>query len=292
MKNLFTLDDLSNEQILDLIKRASVLKLKEKINNYSSQKVVVANLFFEPSTRTHYSFDIAAKRLGFETINFTKESSSLKKGESLLDTVKTFEMIGVDAFVIRHPQKKYYQQLQSVKVPILSGGDGSGDHPTQSLLDLLTIYEEFKSFQGLKILIVGDIKHSRVAATNIKIMKRLGMKVLVSGPLELMKKEQHSDLDATLPQVDIVMMLRIQFERHQDLLQVSKAEYNSRYGLNLKRLKLLKKEAIIMHPQPVNRGLEISDEVMSSSQSRLDAQVSNGVKMRMLLLKEVIDAAY
>ena len=187
--NILNLEQFSKQEIHHILDLAEEFKNGKKVD-YQGEKVI-ANLFFEPSTRTHYSFDMAALKLGCKTQNFDTENSSLKKGETLYDTIKTFEMFGVDAVVIRHTKNEYYNELiEKIKIPILNAGDGTGNHPTQSLLDLLTIRQEFGHFEGLKAVIVGDVKHSRVAHTNIKVMERLGMTVYTSGPEEY--KEEHN----------------------------------------------------------------------------------------------------
>ncbi len=286
--DVLNLDDYDADKINEMLDKAQAFKDGKQVN-YEGKKII-ANLFFEPSTRTHYSFDMAGLKLGCKTQNFNAGDSSLKKGESLYDTVKTFEMFGVDAVVIRHKENEYYKQLvEKLNIPILNAGDGTGNHPSQSLLDLLTIRQEFGRFEGLKIVIVGDIKHSRVAHTNIQIMKRLGMKVYTSGPEEY--KEEGYDyisLDDIIDKVDIVMLLRVQHERHTDQMELTKEEYNKNYGLNEKRVKKMKKEAIIMHPAPFNRNVEITDDVVECEKSRIFKQVENGVFVRMALINMVL----
>lgn len=286
--DVLNLDSFTVEEINKILDKAQDFKEGKQVN-YEGKKVI-ANLFFEPSTRTHYSFDMAALKLGCKTQNFNAGDSSLKKGESLYDTVKTFEMFGVDAAIIRHKENEYYKQLVGkLNIPILNAGDGTGNHPSQSLLDLLTIRQEFGKFEGLKIVIVGDIKHSRVAHTNIKIMKRLGMEVYTSGPEEY--KEEGYDyinLDDVIDKVDIVMLLRVQHERHVDKMQLTEEEYNKNYGLNKDRVKKMKKEAIIMHPAPFNRNVEITDDIVECEKSRIFKQVQNGVFVRMALINMVL----
>lgn len=285
--NVFTLSDFSNEEIHGILDLAEAFKAGKKID-YHGQKVV-ANLFFEPSTRTHYSFDKAAYNLGCRTQNFEASNSSVQKGESLYDTVKFFETIGVDALVIRHPQDNYYQELDNIQVPIVSGGDGKGNHPSQSLLDLLTIRQEFGKFEGLKIVIVGDIKHSRVAHSNYEIMQRLGMEVYTSGPKEFEEEGyNYVDFDTILPQVDIVMLLRVQHERHNSSMSLSKEEYHQGYGLDKERVNKMKGNAIIMHPAPFNRNVEIADDIVECAKSRIFKQMQNGVYVRMALLHMVL----
>lgn len=286
--DVLNLDNYTASEINYILDQAQAFKDGKQVN-YEGKKVI-ANLFFEPSTRTHYSFDMAALKLGCKTQNFNAGDSSLKKGESLYDTVKTFEMFGVDAVVIRHKENEYYKQLTGkLNIPILNAGDGTGNHPSQSLLDLLTIRQEFGKFEGLKIVIVGDIKHSRVAHTNMKIMKKLGMKVYTSGPEEY--KEEGYDyinLDEVIDKVDVVMLLRVQHERHENQMQLTEEEYNKSYGLNEERVKKMKKQAIIMHPAPFNRNVEITDDVVQCEKSRIFKQVQNGVFVRMALINMVL----
>lgn len=282
--NVLNLDQFTVEEINKILDLAEEFKNGKEVD-YKGKKVI-ANLFFEPSTRTHYSFDMAALKLGCRTQNFDAVNSSLKKGESLYDTVKTFEMIGADAFVIRHVENEYYNELvDKINVPILNAGDGTGNHPSQSLLDLLTIRQEFGKFEGLKAVIVGDIKHSRVAHTNIKVMERLGMTVYTSGPEEY-KEEGYNyvELDEIIDKVDIVMLLRVQHERHNTEMQETVEEYHELHGLNMKRVEKMKDNAIIMHPAPFNRNVEIADDVVECKKSRIFKQVQNGVYIRMALI--------
>lgn len=282
--NVLNLDDFTKEEINQILDLAEEFKNGKKVD-YQGKKVV-ANLFFEPSTRTHYSFDMAALKLGCKTQNFDAGNSSLKKGESLYDTVKTFEMFGVDALVIRHVENEYYNQLvDKINIPILNAGDGTGNHPSQSLLDLLTIRQEFGKFEGLKVVIVGDIRHSRVAHTNFKIMKRLGMEVYTSGPLEYKEEGyNYAELDDIIGQVDVVMLLRVQHERHEETMKETIEEYHQNFGLNQKRVQNMKEKAIIMHPAPFNRNVEIANDVVECEKSRIFKQVQNGVFIRMALI--------
>ncbi len=284
MKNLFSLKDLSVLDIHKILDEAEAFKSGKEYKGLEGKKV--ANLFFEASTRTHYSFIAAEKNLGMKDTNFNAEASSVKKGESLYDTVKTFESIGFDALVIRHPQNSYFNQLEGIKIPILNGGDGTGNHPTQSLLDLMTIREEFGTFEGIKCTIVGDIRHSRVAHTNIEVMKRLGMEVYVSGPTEFDDGSgEYIDLDKAIKEMDVIMLLRVQYERHGYEIQLSKEEYLKNYGLTMEKVKKMKPGAIIMHPAPFNRKTEIDDDVVECEKSRIFKQMNNGVYVRMAVLK-------
>ncbi len=287
MKGLLTLRQLSTEKILEIIEYA--LQFKQGLSvSYKNKKM--ATLFFENSTRTHYSFITAMVNLGIQPIDFNTAISSLAKGESLYDTVKTFEALGMDGVVIRHAQDEYFKELEGIQIPIFNGGDGKANHPTQSLLDLMTIYEEFHTFEGLKCCIVGDISHSRVAHTNIEVMKRLGMDVFISGPAEYNDgSAAYLSLEEALATCDIVMLLRVQFERHQKEMSLSVEEYHQRYGLTLERVKNMKENAIFMHPAPVNRGVEIADVVVECSKSRIFQQMTNGVYIRMAVLSMVLD---
>ena len=286
--NILKLADLEVKEIEEILDQAAAFKSGTKKINYNGDKII-ANLFFEPSTRTHYSFETAELKLGCKTIDFAPESSSMKKGETLYDTVKTFESLGVDAVVIRHREDEYYKQLENINIPILNGGDGTKDHPSQSLLDLYTIKEEFGHFEGLKILIVGDIKHSRVAHSNIKVMERLGMKVYTSGPEEFRDDNlEFVNFEEYLPKVDVVMLLRIQLERHNKKVAIDSKEYNSKYGLNATNVSKMKDNAIIMHPAPFNRNVEISDDVVECSKSRIFKQITNGVYVRMAMIEKAL----
>jgi len=287
--DILKLADLEVKEIEEILENAAAFKRGQKKVNYNGEKII-ANLFFEPSTRTHYSFETAELKLGCKTIDFAPESSSMKKGETLYDTVKTFESFGIDAVVIRNREDEYYKQLENINIPILNGGDGTKDHPSQSLLDLYTIKEEFGHFEGLKVLIVGDIKHSRVAHSNIKVMERLGMTVYTSGPEEYKDDDlEFVDFEEYLPKVDVVMLLRIQLERHAEETNIDSKEYNRKYGLNKDNVTKMKDTAIIMHPAPFNRNVEITDEVVECSKSRIFKQIENGVFVRMAMINKALE---
>lgn len=286
MKNLYNLDNFNEEKVLEVISLASDYKNGLK-KDYSNIKVV--NLFFEPSTRTHYSFVSAQNNFGMKTTNVNLDLSSVKKGESLYDTVKTFQAVGYDLAIIRHPQNNYYKNLDNIDIPILSGGDGTGNHPTQSLLDLMTIYERFNKFKGLKIAIVGDIVHSRVAHTNAKIMEKLGMEVYISGPEELNDgSANYIEYEKAIKEMDVIMLLRVQFERHGYQMTLSKEEYHQKFGLTKELVDKMKDTSIIMHPAPFNRGVEIADEVVECDKSVIFEQMTNGVYVRMALIDMVL----
>lgn len=285
MTDLLTLSALSIEEIEAILKCAT--RCKEGKEDDSETGKIVANLFFEPSTRTQYSFNVAEERLGCKVIQFNASASSLQKGESFYDTVSTFTSFGLDGIVIRDSVDEYYQSLVGkIKCPILNAGDGKKDHPTQTLLDLLTIQQEFQHFEGLKIAIVGDIKHSRVAHGNIEVMERLGMHCYTSGPQEYSDEMyEHIEFEKAIEEMDIIMLLRVQHERHQEAMNLSSEAYLEKYGLTMERVKRMKTNAIIMHPAPFNRNVEIADEVVECDKSRIFKQMENGVFVRMAVLK-------
>ncbi len=287
MKGLLTLKDLSTNQIMDIIKYAIDLK-NGKVVKYQDKKF--ATLFYENSTRTHYSFHCALLNLGINVINCDVRNSSVQKGETLYDTVRTFESLGVDGIVIRSSVDEYFKELENIQIPIFNGGDGKSNHPTQSLLDLMTIYEEFGKFEGLKCCIIGDIVHSRVAHTNIEVMERLGMEVYISGPEEFNDNTaKFMPLDEAIKEMDVIMLLRVQFERHQEGMSMSVEDYHKEYGITLEKTELMKDHAIIMHPAPVNRGVELADEVVECEKSRIYKQMTNGVFVRMAAISLVLD---
>ena len=287
MRGLLTLKDLSTDKIMELIKYAMKLKKGFRIS-YPDKKI--ATLFFENSTRTQYSFQCALMNLGINVVDFDTQLSSIAKGESLYDTVRTFEALGVDGVVIRHSQDRYFDQLTNIKIPIFNGGDGKANHPTQSLLDLMTIYEEYGKFEGLKCCIIGDISHSRVAHTNIEVMERLGMDVYISGPEEFNDNSaKWIPIDEAIKTMDVVMLLRIQFERHKEKMKMTVEEYHEKYGLTVDRVKQMKDNAIIMHPAPINRGVEIASEVAECEKSRIYKQMTNGVYIRMAVISDALD---
>jgi len=288
MKHLLTLSGLSVEEILQILSRAEEFSKGASPPQYPD--TVAANMFFEPSTRTQYSFNVAEEKLGMRVISFNAETSSLTKGETFYDTVKVFDSFGTDIMVIRHTENAYYDRLLGhVDAAILNGGDGTGNHPTQSLLDLLTIEQEFGRFEGLKCSIIGDIRHSRVAHTNYEVMKRLGMKVVTGGPEVF--REENFDFEPFAEAVgssDVVMLLRVQHERHEGGAGFSKEEYHREFGLNGETIKLMKPGAVIMHPAPFNRGVEIADEIVECSRSRIFKQMKNGVFVRMAVLERAM----
>lgn len=295
LKHLLTAEALTDREVMGLIRRAGEFKQGAKWRPEERQ-YFATNLFFENSTRTHKSFEVAEKKLGLEVIEFEASRSSVQKGETLYDTVLTMSAIGVDVAVIRHGKENYYDELiqsKTIQCSIINGGDGSGQHPTQCLLDLMTIYEEFGGFEGLKVAIVGDITHSRVAKSNMQLLNRLGAEIYFSGPEEWYDHQfdvygQYVPLDEIVEKVDVMMLLRVQHERHDGKESFSKEGYHLEYGLTNERATRLQKHAIIMHPAPVNRDVELADELVESLQSRIVAQMSNGVFMRMAILEAIL----
>ena len=295
LKHLLTAEALTDREVMGLIRRAGEFKQGAKWHPEERQ-YFATNLFFENSTRTHKSFEVAEKKLGLEVIEFEASRSSVQKGETLYDTVLTMSAIGVDVAVIRHGKENYYDELiqsKTIQCSIINGGDGSGQHPTQCLLDLMTIYEEFGGFEGLKVAIVGDITHSRVAKSNMQLLNRLGAEIYFSGPEEWYDHQfdvygQYVQLDEIVEKVDVMMLLRVQHERHDGKESFSKEGYHLEYGLTNERATRLQKHAIIMHPAPVNRDVELADELVESLQSRIVAQMSNGVFMRMAILEAIL----
>ena len=249
----------------------------------------IANMFFEPSTRTRISFELAEKRLSCESVNFSSSGSSVKKGETLLDTVRTIEAMQLDAVVIRHASQGAPEFLASrIDASVINAGDGFHEHPTQALLDLFTIREKFDEFKDLKVAIIGDIAHSRVALSDIFALNTLGAKVTLCGPSSLMpfgikslNVEVTNNLMEALDFCDIAYVLRIQLERQRAVRFPSLREYQMRFGLTMDRLKQIGREITVMHPGPMNRGVEISAEVADSPYSLILDQVTNGVAVRM-----------
>lgn len=295
LKHLVTMETLSNEEVLGLIQRGLAFKKGESVT--LSRKYYASNLFFEDSTRTHKSFEMAELRLDMGMIDFDARTSSVNKGETLYDTILTMSALGVDICVIRHSEVDYYKQLidsPSIQTSIVNGGDGSGQHPSQSLLDLMTIYEEFGTFENLKIAIAGDITHSRVAKSNMQILKRLGADIYFTGPEEWYSAEfdvygQHVAIDDIVEEVDVLMLLRVQHERHDGSESFSKETYNRLHGLTGERYKRLKEQAIVMHPAPVNRDVEIDDQLVEAPKSRIVHQMQNGVFVRMAILEAIVN---
>jgi aspartate carbamoyltransferase catalytic subunit len=295
-KHLLSAGDLTAEDITLVLDTAGHLA---KLTDRAIKKVptlrgrTVCNLFFEDSTRTRISFELAAKRLSADVINFSAKGSSVSKGESLKDTAITLEAMGVDAIVIRHPASGAPVRLANwVKAHVVNAGDGTHEHPTQALLDLFTMRQHFPGFDGLRVAIVGDVLHSRVARSNVLALKTMGAEVTLVAPPTLLPAAVDRwgvnvsyDLDAVLPKTDVVMMLRIQLERQSAGFFPSVREYARLYGLDARRLDVMPGSAIVMHPGPMNRGVEIAAEVADSiGRSVIASQVSNGIHVRMGLL--------
>ena len=277
------------EQILD-----QALEMADGKKYAAQDEIFVSNLFFEDSTRTKISFEMAERKLGLSVIPFDTSQSSVNKGESLYDTSKTLESIGLNLLVIRHGQNQYYDELKNIKIPIINAGDGTGNHPSQTMLDLMTIKQEFGSFKDLKIAIAGDVKHSRVANSACDILRKLGAKVYFSGPREWFDEGSlmngtYREIDELIPEIDVLMLLRIQHERHHQKIKYSPEEYLRKYGLTKEREKKMKPSAIIMHPAPVNRNVEIDSDLVECSRSRIFKQMENGVFARMAILKNTLE---
>lgn len=294
-KHLLGLEDLRPDELLHILETARGFK---QISERTIKKVptlrgrTVVNLFFEPSTRTRMSFEVAAKRLSADLLNFAAATSSATKGETLVDTARNLEAMNVDIFVLRHASSGAAQHLsRNLKASVINAGDGSHEHPTQGLLDLFTLQERFGRIEGLKVAIVGDILHSRVARSNIHGLTRLGAEVRLAGPPTLIPTEieqlgvtVHHDLAEAIEGVDAVMTLRIQLERQKGGLFPSMREYAMRYGLTAERLEKTAPHAIVMHPGPVNRGIELAPDVADGKRSLILDQVANGVAVRMACL--------
>ena len=301
-RHLISAADLSRDDAIAILDTAAELALLAqrsipKLPTLRGRTVV--NLFYEDSTRTRISFEAAAKRLSADVINFSAKGSSVAKGESLKDTALTLEAMGADAVVIRHSASGAPHRLAGwVRGSVINAGDGTHEHPTQALLDAFTMRHRLGRIEGLRVAIVGDILHSRVARSNVWLLRTLGAEVTVVGPPTLLPIAIGSwpcavsyDLDAVLAESDVVMMLRVQHERMTDAYFPSVREYSRRYGLSSDRLARLPGPAIVMHPGPMNRGVEIAAEVADSPRSTIVEQVSNGVAVRMAVLYRLLGGA-
>jgi aspartate carbamoyltransferase catalytic subunit len=294
-KDLLGIEPLSPEEILLLLDTAESMR---EIGRRPIKKVpalrgrMVVNLFFEPSTRTRFSFETAEKWLSADSLNFAAKGSSVEKGESLLDTARNLQAMSPDLIVIRHGSPGVPHFLaRHLKAGVVNAGDGAHEHPTQALLDALTIRQRLGRLDGLRVVIAGDVAHSRVVRSNIWLLTKLGSKVVVCGPPTLMPPrigemgvEVSTDFDSALRDADVVMMLRMQLERQGGALYPSVREYFRRYGLTSARLSTARPEAIVMHPGPMNRGVEIASDVADSGRSVILDQVANGVAIRMAVL--------
>jgi aspartate carbamoyltransferase catalytic subunit len=250
-------------------------------------------MFFENSTRTRFSFEVAEKRLGAQVLNFAAAASSVEKGESIYDTVRTLESMGIDAGVIRmKPIGLLAELAEKIKVPLINAGDGNNEHPTQALLDLYTIRKTFGEFKGLTVAIIGDIMHSRVARSNLWGLQKMGATVKFCAPdnmqaPELSEFAGYVTMEEAL-QADVVMMLRVQLERHDKGFIRSAEDYRAFYGLTVERAGMMKPHAIIMHPAPINRGVEIDDELVECDKSKIFTQMSHGVPIRMAVVERAL----
>jgi aspartate carbamoyltransferase catalytic subunit len=299
MHHLLTLEDLDRATITRLLDRAERYRADGAPCDLLAGRTVLT-LFFEPSTRTRTSFVLAAKRLGADNVNFDLSRSSTSKGESLLDTLHTLEAMGLDALVVRHNENgmpAYLAQHARSDVAVINAGDGTHAHPTQGLLDALTIRQRRTDFEDLRIVICGDIRHSRVAHSDVQALRTLGSRdIRLCAPRAMLPESLQAfpgcatteDFDGALAGADVVIMLRIQKERMADAQLPDAADYHAHYGLDTRRLALAKPDCQVLHPGPINRGIEISPAVADGPQSRILDQVANGVVTRMAVLAELL----
>ncbi|AMA61808.1 MULTISPECIES: aspartate carbamoyltransferase catalytic subunit [Kurthia] len=288
MKNLLSMDEVSTEEIMTILNRAA--EFEAGAQPQLEKEYFVANLFFEPSTRTKTSFEVAERRVGATVIPFDTGFSSVLKGETLYDTVKTIQQSGIDAVVIRHKQDAYYEELlEGLDVAIVNAGDGAGQHPSQSLLDLYTIFKEFGRFEGVQVTIAGDISHSRVAKSDAIALEKLGADVHFVCPPEWQGEfnAQH-EWDQQIETSDVIMLLRVQHERDAAYEGFTTESYHAQYGLTVEREKQMKDGAIIMHPAPINRGVEIDSSLVECERSRIFAQMKNGLYIRMAIMEQIL----
>jgi aspartate carbamoyltransferase catalytic subunit len=294
-RHLLGLEGISSEEITLILDTAESFReiIERPIKKVPTLRgVTILNLFYEPSTRTRISFELAEKRLSADTINFSKSTSSVKKGESLKDTVRNIEALKINMIVIRHGSSGApYLLTQCTDSNIINAGDGRHEHPTQALLDMFTIRRKYKKLKGLRVVLVGDVKHSRVVRSNIWGLKAMGVSVAVCGPSTLLPYEvekfgvdTYTNLEEAIDGADVVNIMRIQLERQEAGLFPSQREYTNLFGITKERLKLLNKNFTIMHPGPMNRGTEITSEVADSKSSVILEQVTNGQAIRMAVL--------
>ena len=296
--HILGISDLSAEDIIQVLKTAESMKVvsTRNVKKVPTLKgITVVNLFFEPSTRTRASFEIAEKRLSADVLNLSLNQSSVQKGETLLDTIRNLKSMGASIIVIRHPMSGAPWLLaKELDCSIINAGDGSHEHPSQALIDLFTVKEIKKNIKGLNVVIVGDILHSRVARSNIWGFNKLGANVSVVGPPTVIPEDitqlnvkKYYCIEDSLDGADVIIMLRIQRERQNRNLFPSMREYSKFYGLTKERLDLAKDDAIVMHPGPINRGIELSSEIADNARSVILEQVSNGIAVRMAMLYHV-----
>lgn len=302
LRHLLTLAGLGAPTLRALLERAQayVVRPGEAVRRHDTLRgKTIANLFFEASTRTRASFELAARRLGADVLNLDINLSSAAKGETVLDTVRTLQAMNVDAFIIRHNESGIQQLVAEQVAPhvaIINAGESHANHPTQGLLDVLTIRQHKQDFPNLRVAIVGDVRHSRVARSAIHALQTLGVKDLrLVGPENLLPKDEDlpgmhvTDMGDGIRDCDVVMLLRIQKERMQDSVIPDFAAYHAQYGMDEKRLELLHPDAIVMHPGPVNRSVEISDHVADGPRSVILDQVNNGIAVRMAVLETLLE---
>ena len=298
MKHLLSIDDLDVESLtglLDLSEQFLAVNQRDIPKVPALRGKVVASLFYEDSTRTRLSFETAAKRLSCDVMTFSVAQSSVKKGESLRDTVQTVAAMGIDALVLRHPAAGAPHRVSTwIDASIVNAGDGCHEHPTQALLDVLTL-RRHRELAGLRVAIVGDVRHSRVARSNVKALDMLGAEVTLVAPPTLLPESLEGwpvrvshDLDEVISEVDVVMLLRMQFERQREALFPTVREYTARYGLTEVRAERLKPDALVMHPGPMNRGVEVAAAVADGPASLVTEQVANGVAVRMAVLYSLL----
>ncbi|SFI59587.1 aspartate carbamoyltransferase [Paenibacillus sp. UNC496MF] len=290
-RSLLGLKELGRDEIESILDRAAHWEHHATKIDPVLQGKFVANMFFENSTRTRFSFEVAEKRLGAEVLNFSAAVSSVQKGESIYDTVRTLESMGIDAGVIRlKPIGVLAELAAKINVPLINAGDGNNEHPTQALLDLYTMRKQFGELRGLTVSIVGDILHSRVARSNLYALRKFGANVQFCAPASMAAKE----LDAPLVtmeealRADVIMMLRVQLERHEAGMMSTPEAYREQYGLTVDRASRIAPHAIIMHPAPINRNVEIDDELVEHGQSRIFPQMQNGVPIRMAVIERAL----
>lgn len=291
-RSLLGLKELSKEEIQSILDRAAFWEASSNKIAPVQQGKFVANMFFENSTRTRFSFEVAEKRLGTEVLNFSAAVSSVQKGESIYDTVRTLESMGIDAGVIRLKPIGVLAELATrIKVPLINAGDGNNEHPTQALLDLYTMRKQFGELRGLTVTIVGDVMHSRVARSNLYALQKFGVNVRFCAPENMRAADlnvEYVSMDQAL-QSDVIMMLRVQLERHENGMIKSAENYREQFGLTTERAKRIAPHAIIMHPAPINRNVEIDDELVEHPQSRIFPQMQNGVPIRMAVIERALE---
>jgi len=287
-KSLLGLKDLSQQEIQSILDRAAYWEQHPSKTHELLKGKFIANMFFENSTRTRTSFEVAEKRLGAEVINFSAAASSVEKGESIYDTVRTLESMGIDAGVIRlKPIGLLAEMAEKIQVPLINAGDGNNEHPTQALLDLYTIQKHFGSLKGLNVAIIGDIYHSRVARSNLYALRKFGANVVFCAPDNMKAPELEAEYVSMEQAInaDVVMMLRVQLERHALGMLKSAESYRESFGLTTERASRMQPHAIIMHPAPVNRNVEIDSELVEAPNSKIFPQMANGVPIRMAVVE-------